>query len=129
MKRLPLIVMLTVWTLLTACSSTPAGPDMAAATESPQPGKASMSKRSAPEVPDGLVIQDGSGVAILQKVAFHTGISSATVERLARRFGCTGSTGAGLITDKGPVEVYRMRCDNGTTFLAECELRQCRPLR
>jgi hypothetical protein len=65
----------------------------------------------------------------VQKVEFHSGVSSATVERLGRRFGCTGTSGAGLVTDKGPVEVYRMKCDNGTTFMAQCELRQCRPMR
>jgi hypothetical protein len=79
--------------------------------------------------PGSIVIRDERGSAILEKVAFRPGVSSATVERLARRFGCTGSTGAGLITDKGPLEVYRLQCDNGTTFMAQCELRQCRPMR
>lgn len=76
-----------------------------------------------------IKFNDGEGDVTVQTVSFRPGTSSATVERLAKRFGCTGSTGAGLITDKGPVEVYRMKCDNGTTFMAQCELRQCRPMR
>jgi hypothetical protein len=76
-----------------------------------------------------IKFNDGEGDVTLQTVDFRPGTSSATVERLAKRFGCTGSTGAGLITDKGPIEVYRMKCDNGTTFMAQCELRQCRPMR
>jgi hypothetical protein len=70
----------------------------------------------------------GNGL-VVQTIEFRPGVSSATVERLAQRFGCVGKTGAGLITEKGPVEVYRLRCDNGTTFVAQCELRQCRPMR
>jgi hypothetical protein len=72
---------------------------------------------------------DGDEKLVIQTVEFRPGISSSSVERLAKRFGCEGSKGAGLITEKGPVEVYRVRCDNGTTFMAQCELRQCRPMR
>jgi len=79
--------------------------------------------------PGELTVNDGSGEVTIQTVEFRSGTSSASVERLARRHGCSGTTGAGLITDKGPVEVYRMKCDNGTTFMAQCELRQCRPMR
>lgn len=74
------------------------------------------------------IIQDKNGAAVLQKVEFRRGVSSATVERLALRHGCTSEQGAGLVTEKGPVEVYRMQCNNGTTFMAQCELRQCRPM-
>ncbi len=74
-------------------------------------------------------ISDGAGDVVVQTVEFRSGVSSATVERLAKHFGCTGTMGAGLVTDKGPIEVYRMKCDNGTTFMARCELRQCRPMR
>lgn len=73
-------------------------------------------------------IRDKDGMAVLQKVEFKSGVSSATVERLGRRHGCMSEQGAGLVTGKGPVEVYRMQCDNGTTFMAQCELRQCRPM-
>jgi len=40
-----------------------------------------------------------------------------------------GGQGAGLMTEAGPVEVYRMRCESGAmqgrVFTARCELRQC----
>lgn len=74
------------------------------------------------------MIQDAAGSVLVQKVEFRPGVSSVSVERLARRAGCTSGTGAGLITEKGPVEVYRVQCDNGKTFHARCELRQCQPM-
>lgn len=62
----------------------------------------------------------------VQRIPFRTGVSSATVEKLARDQACTGGQGAGLVTEPGPVEVYRMLCDDGKVFMARCELRQCR---
>jgi hypothetical protein len=77
-----------------------------------------------------LSIDDGNGnIVQIQKVEFQSGVSSITVERLAKRYGCEGGNGAGRITGKGPREMYRMTCDNGQTFLAKCELRQCKPVR
>lgn len=76
-----------------------------------------------------MQVQDEAGPVTVQKVEFKSGVSSATVERLAKEHGCIGSGGAGLMTEKGPVEVYRMQCENGKPFLARCELRQCRPMR
>jgi hypothetical protein len=73
--------------------------------------------------PAGLVDANG---APIERVPFRAGVSSATVERLAKEQACSGGPGAGLVTDPGPVEVYRMRCDNGKVFMARCELRQCR---
>lgn len=67
-------------------------------------------------------------VDAIQKIPFRTGVSSATVEKLARQQACTGGQGAGLVTEPGPVEVYRMVCDNGKVFMARCELRQCRQM-
>jgi hypothetical protein len=64
----------------------------------------------------------------IERVPFRLGVSSATVERLARRQACTGGQGAGLVTEPGPVEVYRMQCDGGKVFMARCELRQCRQM-
>jgi len=52
----------------------------------------------------------------------------ATVEKMAKQQGCTGGQGAALITQPGPVEVYRMRCEDGRVFMARCELRQCRQM-
>jgi len=63
--------------------------------------------------------------ATVQAIAFVTGVSSATVENMAKAQSCRGGQGAGLVTPAGPVEVYRMRCDNGRVFMARCELRQC----
>jgi hypothetical protein len=74
---------------------------------------------SALRAPDG---------APIEKVPFRTGVSSATVERMARDQACSGGQGAGLITQPGPVEVYRMQCDSGKVFMARCELRQCKQM-
>lgn len=73
--------------------------------------------------PGQQVIADGVPI---ERVAFRAGLSSATVERLAKEHGCTGGQGAGLLTEPGPVEVYRMQCDSEKLFMARCELRQCR---
>jgi hypothetical protein len=94
-----------------------------------QEAHAEQAKAAAKLPPGSVSIHDQDGTAVVQKVEFRSGVSSATVERLGQRFGCTGTSGAGLVTEKGPVEVYRMQCDNGTTFMAQCELRQCRPMR
>ena len=68
----------------------------------------------------------------IEMIPFRTGVSSATVEKLARQQGCTGGQGAALITQPGPTEVYRMRCEDGPmrgkVFMARCELRQCRAM-
>jgi hypothetical protein len=65
---------------------------------------------------------------VIERVPFVLGVSSATVERMALRAACTGGAGAGRVTPPGPVEVYRMACDNGNTFMARCELRQCKKM-
>lgn len=70
----------------------------------------------------------GAGAVPIEKIPFQTGVSSATVEKLARQHACTGGQGAGLITQAGPAEVYRMQCDSGKVFMARCELRQCKPM-
>jgi hypothetical protein len=64
----------------------------------------------------------------IQRIPFRVGVSSTTVEKLGRQQACAGGQGAGLITEPGPVEVYRMQCDNGKVFMARCELRQCRAM-
>lgn len=78
---------------------------------------------AAPAPAPGLTAADG---APIETIPFHLGVSSATVEKMAREQACSGGQGAGLITAAGPVEVYRMQCDNGKVFMARCELRQCR---
>jgi hypothetical protein len=66
--------------------------------------------------------------APIEKVPFVSGVSSMTVEKLAAAQSCKGGEGAALVTPVGPVEVYRMRCDNGRVFMARCEMRQCRQM-
>jgi hypothetical protein len=75
--------------------------------------------------PVGLSDADGTPI---QKLPFRLGVSSNTVEKMARQQACTGGQGAGLVTEPGPVEVYRMQCNNGKVFMARCELRQCRQM-
>ncbi len=60
-----------------------------------------------------------------QNVEFKLGESSVTVERMAKQTGCESKLGAGLISNTGPVEMYRMSCKDGSAYLAKCELRQC----
>jgi hypothetical protein len=66
----------------------------------------------------------------IELVPFRAGVSSVTVEKMARDMAqCTGGMGAGLVSEPGPVEVYRMVCDNGSVFMARCEMRQCQPMK
>lgn len=67
-------------------------------------------------------------VVEIQRVPFKVGVSSTTVEKLAKTQACTSAQGAGLMTEPGPIEVYRMQCENGKVFMARCELRQCRKM-
>lgn len=130
MKRLPLIAVLSASVFMTACSLFPAGAKSSTeAVVETQAMATSKKPRNGDSPADNVTVQDESGSVVVQKVAFRPGVSSATVERLAKRYGCDGRTGAGLITERGPVEVYRMQCENGKNFIAQCELRQCRPMR
>jgi len=93
----------------------------------PKPGP------QAPDAPEMAVTPGANGLADvngvpIQKIPFRIGVSSATVEKLARQQACSGGQGAGLITQPGPVEVYRMQCADGKVFMARCELRQCRKM-
>ena len=76
---------------------------------------------------DGTPIVGYDGVEI-EKVGFRPGVSSATVENLAKQQNCRGGMGAGLLSEPGPVEIYRMSCESGKVFIAKCELRQCRAM-
>lgn len=53
------------------------------------------------------------------------GRSSYVVLQMAKKKGCNTDGAAGLITERGPVEDYRIACEDGTVFLARCELREC----
>jgi hypothetical protein len=97
--------------LLGGCAQNPVPP----ASPAPKPVRARGLQVDAASVP-------------VDKVPFRTGISSATVEKLAKEQGCTqgeSGEGAGLLTQPGPVEIYRMQCADGRVFMARCELRQC----
>jgi hypothetical protein len=130
MKRLSSILVLVPVLLGTGCAAPLPDAGGPSANNSHQDGSTYVSRnwRRSAAAPDRIKVQDAAGIVEVQKVEFRPGVSSVSVERLAKRFACSGA-GAGLITEKGPVEVYRMQCDNGTTFLAKCELRQCRPMR
>ena len=90
-----------------------------------QPLPPAPAAAAAPVRPAGPV--DANGTTI-QKLPFRLGVSSNTVEKMAKQQACTSGQGAGLVTEPGPVEVYRMQCENGKVFMARCELRQCRPM-
>ena len=77
--------------------------------------------------PAPTLLTDANGAPI-EKVPFVLGVSSRTVEKMAAAQACKGDEGAALVTPVGPVEVYRMRCDNGRVFMARCELRQCKQM-
>lgn len=129
MKRLLLLSVVAVG-VLSACSYLPSNQNK------DQEAEAARRAASARKPAVSELASDGSkrvmvdGVAI-EKVAFRAGVSSATVERMARLAGCesNGGPGAGLMSESGPVEVYRMMCSNGKAYLAKCELRQCKALR
>lgn len=85
---------------------------------------------AAPAVPAMLNnTQQDSIKAAIHTVEFQVGVSSVTVEKMAKESGCQGGKGASLLTTEGPVEVYRMRCDSGQIYMAKCELRQCSAMR
>ena len=91
-------------------------------------GGCSMFHRQMPAAPAAPAAPVADAAPAVETIPFRTGVSSATVEKMAKQQGCTGGQGAGLITQPGPVEVYRMRCESGKVFMARCELRQCRQM-
>jgi hypothetical protein len=91
-------------------------------------GGCSMFHRQMPAAPAAPAAPVADAAPAVETIPFRMGVSSATVEKMAKQQGCTGGQGAGLITEPGPVEVYRMRCDSGKVFMARCELRQCRQM-
>lgn len=64
----------------------------------------------------------------VERIPFRWGVSSVTVEKLGKQQGCASNEGAGLLTEPGPVEVYKMVCGSGKVFMARCELRQCKAM-
>jgi hypothetical protein len=88
-------------------------------------GKSELAPVVAQPAPAPVQLHDVNGAPI-ERIPFRAGVSSATVEKLAKQHACTGGQGAGLVTEPGPVEVYKMQCGDGKVFMARCELRQCR---
>jgi hypothetical protein len=95
------------------------GCSMSRAKKPPAP-RTALAVKAAPQ------LTDANGVPI-ERVPYRVGVSSSTVEQLARQHACVGQ-GAGLVTAPGPVEVYRLQCGDGKVFMARCELRQCRKM-
>jgi|SRR5471030_373092 len=118
-----LLLLLSASLLLSACSVFHSpfshSDDVPAPVARVQPPRTTASDGSALARIDGVEIE---------KVEFRPGVSSATVENLAKLRGCVSSIGAGLVSQTGPVEIYRMACENGQTYLAKCELRQCKAM-
>ncbi len=75
--------------------------------------------------PTPTAVNNGASKINIEKIPFEIGVSSNNVERLAKQNNCPSSKGAGLIYKKGPIEVYRVTCDDGRELKARCELRQC----
>ncbi|MGX4640524.1 hypothetical protein [Massilia sp. SYSU DXS3249] len=112
MKRLAVAAVVAVVAALAGCTL----------FQAPKP----MPAAAAPVKPAPAALVDAGGAPI-ERVPYRVGVSSATVEQLARGHACTGQ-GAGLVTEPGPVEVYRLHCADGKVFMARCELRQCRKM-
>lgn len=54
------------------------------------------------------------------------GTQSYTLEKIAAQQGCKSEQGAELLRDDGPIERYKITCQNGKTVYAYCEYRECR---
>jgi hypothetical protein len=107
--------------ILLSCALALGGCSMFKTTMAPQ-AVVAVAARPAPQQ---LVDQNG---AAIERIAFRPGVSSVTVEKLGKLQACESAEGAGLLTEAGPVEVYRMVCGNGKVFMARCELRQCKTM-
>ncbi|NGZ84289.1 hypothetical protein [Duganella aceris] len=119
MNRLS-VLLLSCGVLLSACSWLPSKSRADAAAAA---ARAPVRTVAA----DGTPLTRVDGVEI-EKVPFRPGVSSATVEKLAKQQGCAGGWGAGLVSEPGPVEIYRMTCESGKVYMAKCELKQCKAM-
>jgi hypothetical protein len=107
--------------ILLSCALALGGCSMFKTTMAPQ-AVVAVAARPAPQQ-----LADQNGVAI-ERIGFRSGVSSVTVEKLGKLQSCDSNQGAGLVTEAGPVEVYRMVCSSGKVFMARCELRQCKAM-
>ena len=126
MNARTLALLLCGGALLSACSWMPFA---SRADEEASAAQALAARKPAPRTTaaDGTPLARMDGVEI-EKVAFRAGVSSATVEVMAKQRGCKGGWGAGLVSEPGPVEIYRMTCESGKVFMARCELKQCKAM-
>ncbi|MFP5390113.1 MAG: hypothetical protein ACLGI6_01000 [Gammaproteobacteria bacterium] len=109
------------WILAFTCIALLGG--CAAFQKDKKPAKQPVAVKKAYETP----LVDANGAPI-ERVPFRAGVSSVTVENMAKQRGCVGGQGAGLMTEPGPIEIYRMVCENGQVFRARCEMRQCKAM-
>lgn len=93
------------------------------------PGMLAGERPAADAAPLAVAAAPAPAEPQIQTIPFQAGVSSMTVEKLAQKYGCSGRKGAARITDQGPVEVYRMACDDERVLLVKCELRQCKMMR
>ncbi len=70
----------------------------------------------------------GADGTLIEALPFRQGVSSVTVEKLGKLHACVSREGASLVTEPGPVEVYKMVCESGRVFMARCEFRQCQAM-
>jgi hypothetical protein len=113
--------------VLMACAVLMAGCSSAKRSTMPAWQPVSASAAGADQAaPAGVPTMDAAGQPI-EYIPFRAGVSTTTVENMAKQLGCTGGTGAGLTTPPGPVEEYRYVCASRKVFTARCEMRQCRP--
>jgi hypothetical protein len=108
--------------VLLSCALALGGCSTSSTRIAPPPVAVAVAARPAPQQ-----LVDQNGVAI-ERIAFRPGVSSVTVEKLGKLQACMSTEGAGLVTEAGPVEVYRMVCSSGKVFMARCELRQCKAM-
>lgn len=87
-----------------------------------------LDSKMEPPAPAPAAVARSGDVVTIQRPPFVLGVSSYTVEALGRGQGCASERGASLITEPGPVEVYRVMCEDGTVFMARCALRECRKM-
>lgn len=102
------------------------------AVPAPMPTVAVESKAAEPPKANNVyqpatreIIEDAPKKSNIQLVDFVLGVSSVTVEHLAKAQSCFGGSGAGLVSPKGSRELYKMQCSDGKVLMAKCELRQC----
>lgn len=99
--------------------------DTSTNTSTNTPVNATISKPSPELIVASPTPKTTNSTVKIERVPFELGVSSVTVERIAKQNSCQSKLGAGLLFKKGPIEVYRVECDDGREIKARCEMRQC----